>query len=278
MEEKTQQAADSVINIVTAYGLDVLGAIVILVIGWIIAKWSTGAVRKALNKTGKVDETLCVFFGSFARYIVLAVTVMAVLSQFGIQTASLIAVFGAAGLAIGLALQGTLSNLAAGVMILLFRPFKIGDFVEAGGVAGTVKAINLFVTELATPDNVQILAPNGQVWGSAVRNYSHHSTRRVDLAVGIAYEDDIEVALKVLLDTVNADSRVHADPAAAAMVMELADSSVNFAVRVWCDASDYWDVKFDLTKALKLQLDAANISIPYPQRTVHLVQSGGGSD
>jgi small conductance mechanosensitive channel len=274
MEESAQQMTATVIDIVTGYGLDIIGALVILIIGWTIAGWSTGAVRKALAKSGKVDETLRVFFASFARYVVLAITFLAVLSQFGVQTASLITIFGAAGLAIGLALQGTLSNLAAGVMILFFRPFKIGDYVEAGGVSGTVKAINLFVTELVTPDNIQVLAPNGQVWGSAVRNFSHHSTRRVDLAVGIAYEDDIDAAVKVIVDTVSADPRVHADPAPVALVTELADSSVNFAVRIWCDGAEYWNVKFDMTKAVKLQLDAANISIPYPQRTVHLVQPG----
>jgi small conductance mechanosensitive channel len=276
MEETTQRMIDEVIDTVAAYGLDVIGAIVILIVGWTIAGWSTGAVRKGLEKTGKVDVTLRVFFASFSRYVILAITVLAVLSQFGVQTASLITIFGAAGLAIGLALQGTLSNLAAGVMLLFFRPFKIGDYVEAGGVAGTVKAITLFVTELATPDNVQILVPNGQVWGSSVRNYSHHPTRRVDLGLGIAYEDDIDAATKVILDTVRADARVHGDPEPMTAVAELADSSVNFVIRVWCDAGDYWDLKFDLTKALKQQLDAANISIPYPQRTVHLVQSGEG--
>ncbi|MBT5107917.1 MAG: mechanosensitive ion channel [Rhodospirillaceae bacterium] len=276
MNETTQRMIDEAIDIVAAYGLDVIGAIVILIVGWTVAGWSTGAVRKLLSKTGRVDETLRVFFASFARYVVLAITILAVLSQFGVQTASLITIFGAAGLAIGLALQGTLSNLAAGVMLLFFRPFRIGDYVEAGGVAGTVKAITLFVTELATPDNVQILVPNGQVWGSSVRNYSHHPTRRVDLALGIAYEDDIDAATRVILDTVSADARVHGDPEPMTAVSELADSSVNFVIRVWCDAGDYWDVKFDLTKALKQKLDAAGISIPYPQRTVHLVQPGEG--
>lgn len=274
MDETTQRAVDEIVEIVTGYGLDVIGAIVILIVGWTIAGWSTGAVRKGLAKTGRVDETLRMFFASFARYVVLSITALAVLSQFGIQTASLITLFGAAGLAIGLALQGTLSNLAAGVMLLFFRPFKIGDYVEAGGVSGTVKSITLFVTEMATPDNIQILVPNGQVWGSAVRNYSHHSTRRVDLSVGIAYEDDIDAAMTVIMDTISADARVHGDPEPMTAVSELADSSVNFVIRVWCDSSDYWGLKFDLTKALKLQLDDANISIPYPQRTVHLVQPG----
>jgi small conductance mechanosensitive channel len=274
MDETTQRAVDEIIEIVTGYGLDVIGAIVILIVGWTIAGWSTRAVGKGLAKTGRVDETLRVFFASFARYVVLAITALAVLSQFGVQTASLITVFGAAGLAIGLALQGTLSNLAAGVMLLFFRPFKIGDYVEAGGVSGTVKSITLFVTELATPDNVQILVPNGQVWGSAVRNFSYHSTRRVDLSVGIAYEDDIDAAMTVIMDTISADARVHDDPEPMTAVSELADSSVNFVIRVWCDSGDYWGVKFDLTKALKLQLDAANISIPYPQRMVHMVAPG----
>ena len=196
---------------------------------------------------------------------------IAVLSQFGVETTSFIAVLGAAGLAVGLALQGTLSNVAAGVMLLLFRPFKIGDYIEGGGLAGTVKSISLFVTELATPDNVQIIAPNSQLWGSAIKNYSFHPTRRVEILIGIAYEDDIDKALAAIVDEVKKDSRVLADPAPMAAVTGLGDSSVNFTVRVWCNAADFWALKFDLTKKLKNRMDAENITIPYPQRTVHTV-------
>jgi small conductance mechanosensitive channel len=205
------------------------------------------------------------------RYLILTLTVLAVLSEFGVQTASLITVFGAASLAIGLALQGTLGNLAAGVMLLFFRPFRVGDYVEAGGHAGTVKAVDLFMTEFATPDNVRILVPNGQIWGGSVVNYSHHETRRVDLTVGIDYGDDIDKAFATVRKAIAADARVHAEPEPLVAVAELADNSVNIVIRVWCDAGDYWPLKFDLTKALKEALDKAGISIPFPQRVVHMV-------
>ena len=262
---------DQVVLLITTYGLDVVGAIAILIVGWIAAGWASRLIDRALGKSAKFDQTLRGFFASFVRYFVMTFTVLAVLSQFGVQTASLIAVFGAAGLAIGLALQGTLSNVAAGVMLLIFRPFKAGDFVEAGGQAGTIKGINLFVTEFATPDNVQILVPNAQIWGSAVKNYSFNPTRRIDLVVGIAYEDKIERGLTLAEQVANTDSRVHKDPAAFVAVTELADSSVNLLVRVWCDAGDYWGVKFDLTRALKEKFDQEGISIPYPQQTVHML-------
>ncbi len=263
--------ADQVVLLVTTYGLDVVGAVAILIVGWVAAGWASRLVDRTLGRSTKFDQTLRGFFSSFVRYFVLAFTVLAVLSQFGVQTASLIAVFGAAGLAIGLALQGTLSNVAAGVMLLIFRPFKVGDYVEAGGEAGTIKGINLFVTEFATPDNVQILVPNAQIWGSSVKNYSFNTSRRIDLVVGIAYEDSIERALALAEQVAGGDSRVHRDPAVFVGVNELADSSVNILVRVWCDAGDYWGVKFDLTRALKEKFDQEGISIPYPQRTVHML-------
>ena len=262
--------ADQVVLLITTYGLDVVGAIAILIVGWIGAGWASRLVDRALGQSVKFDQTLRSFFASFVRYFVLAFTVLAVLSQFGVQTASLIAVFGAAGLAIGLALQGTLSNVAAGVMLLIFRPFKVGDYVEAGGQAGSIKGINLFMTEFATPDNVQILVPNSQIWGSAVKNYSFNTTRRLDLVIGVAYEDSIDQALALAERVTGADARVHKDPAAFVAVSELGDSAVNLLVRVWCDAGDYWGVKFDLTRALKEAFDHEGISIPYPQRTVHL--------
>jgi small conductance mechanosensitive channel len=276
MEVSVKETADQVVAIVTEYGLDVIGAIAILIIGWIASKWAHGAVSKALNRSDKVDAMLTGFFASLAKYLVLIFTGLMVLSQFGVQTASLIAVLGAAGLAIGLALQGTLSNVAAGVMILIFRPFKIGDYVEVAGQAGTVKAVTLFISELSTPDNVQIIVPNSQVWGSSVVNYSFHDTRRVDLALGISYEDNIEMAVAAINQTIGADDRVLKDPEPMVAVSELADSSVNFVIRVWCDAADYWALKFDMTRALKEKMDSEGISIPYPQQTVHMIQQSGG--
>lgn len=260
-----------VMAVVTTYGLSVVGAIVILVVGFVIAGWVKGSVSKALSKFQRVDQTLRGFFSSLAYYGVIIFTIIAVLSQFGVETTSFIAVLGAAGLAIGLALQGTLSNVAAGVMLLLFRPFKTGDYIEGGGLAGTVKDISLFVTELATPDNVQIIAPNSQIWGDAIKNYSFHPTRRVDIVIGIAYEDEIDKAIAAIVDEAKKDSRVHADPAPMAAVTDLGDSSVNFTVRLWCNAGDYWPLKFDMTKNLKNRMDAEGITIPYPQRTMHTV-------
>ncbi len=276
MEQSVSDTVDQVVAIVTEYGMDVIGAIAILIIGWIASKWAHRAVTKALGRSDKVDAMLTGFFASLAKYLVLIFTGLMVLSQFGVQTASLIAVLGAAGLAIGPAMQGTLSNVAAGVMILIFRPFKIGDYVEVAGQAGTVKAVTLFITELSTPDNVQIIVPNSQVWGSSVVNYSFHDTRRVDLALGISYEDNIEMAVAAINQTIAADSRVLKDPEPMVAVSELADSSVNFVIRVWCNAADYWGLKFDMTRALKEKMDSEGISIPYPQQTVHMIQQAGG--
>ncbi len=259
--------------LVATYGLSVIGAIAVLVVGWILAGWASRAVNQGLSKIEKVDATLRGFLASLTRYIVLIFTIVAVLNRFGVQTTSIIAVLGAASLAIGLALQGTLSNVAAGVMLLFFRPFKVGDYVEAGGLAGTVKVITLFVTELSTPDNVQILAPNSQIWGSAIKNYSFHETRRLDLSLGISYEDDVDKAIGLVEAMARADDRVLDDPAPMVVVGELADSSVNLVIRLWCKSADYWPLKFDMTKALKQRMDAEGISIPYPQRTLHVVGS-----
>ncbi len=273
MNQSVDEVIQQIMSAVAHYGLNIIGGILILIIGRMIASWAKGVVEKNLQKSDKVDETLRTFLGTLTRYVVLIFTFIAVLSQFGIETTSLIAVFGAASLAIGLALQGTLSNIAAGVMLLIFRPFKAGDYVEAAGIAGTVKSITLFVTELATPDNVQILAPNAQVWGATMKNYSHHSTRRVDFVIGIDYSDNIDKAQETVLAVANGDARVLQDPAPMVVVGELGDNSVNLTIRVWCQAGDYWGVKFDLTKAFKQRFDGEGISIPFPQRTVHLVKS-----
>ncbi len=273
MPENSSEVVDQIMILLSTYGLRIVGAVAVLIVGWLIAGWAHRIVTKGLSRSERVDTMLAGFFASLAKYLVLAITVIAVLNQFGVQTTSIIAVLGAAGLAIGLALQGTLSNVAAGVMLLFFRPFKIGDYIDASGITGTVKSVGLFVTELATPDNVHIVAPNAQLWGTAIHNYSHNDTRRVDLSIGIAYEDDVKRALEALLDTAKADARAHADPEPFAAVAELADSSVNIALRVWCNADDYWPLKFDLTQAVKARLDAEGISIPYPQHQVHMTQA-----
>lgn len=269
-----EQVTENIVKAIATYGLDVVAAIVIFIIGLIVAKAARNLTTRLCAKAQKIDDTLSSFFAGIVYYVVLAFVITAVLARFGIQTASLIAVFGAAGLAIGLALQGTLSNIAAGVMLLLFRPFKAGDFVEVAGIAGTVKTISLFVTELATADNVQILAPNGQVWGAAVKNYSFHATRRIDCVIGIAYEDNIDTAFESAQAVVENSPLVLKDPAPMIVVSELGDSAVNLTVRVWCNASDYWALRFALNKLLKERFDADQISIPYPQRTIHINNTG----
>jgi small conductance mechanosensitive channel len=278
MEDATANMADTIAAMIeavgavlTTYGLSVVGAIVTLIIGVWFAGYASRLTGKALEKRSRVDDTLSKFFESFVRYLVLAVVVVAVLNQFGVETASLVAVLATAGLAIGLALQGTLTNVASGIMLLFFRPFKVGDYVSAGGQTGTIKELNLFFTVMATPDNVQITIPNGQVWGSAVSNYSANPTRRVEIVAGISYDTDIDKAMVVVHETVSADPRIKSDPEPFVAVTEMADSSVNFTIRVWVDNGDMWPVKFDLTKAIKQAFDANGIGIPFPTRTVHTV-------
>ena len=273
MESSTDQIIHHVVSVITEYSLNILGAVLILLIGTVAARLMYTWVYVGLSKASGVDDMLRTFSSNVARYIVLIITIIAMLGQFGIQTASLIAIFATAGLAVGLALQGTLSNIAAGVMLLIFRPFKVGDFVETAGIAGTVQSITLFVTELSTPDNVQILAPNGQVWGAAVKNYSFHPTRRVDLAIGIDYADDIGKAMTAIHSVLNSDQRTLKDPEPMVAVTELADNSVNLTIRVWCQAENYWSLKFDLTKNIKERLHTEGMTIPFPQRTVHLLNT-----
>lgn len=266
-----EQVTGEIIQLLTTYGLDVLGAVMMLIAGmWLAGRVGKG-VRAGLGKAKRVDATLVTFFGSMAKYAVMAVTVIAVLNQFGVETTSLVAVVGAAGLAIGLALQGTLSNVAAGVMLLIFRPFKVGDFVEAAGHAATVKELNLFFTVMATGDNVRIVVPNAQIWGGSLKNYSANSTRRVDFVFGIAYDADIDKAMALIADIAQADERVHEAPEPFLAVSNLGDSSVDITVRLWVDAGDYWGVKFDVTKAVKQRMDADGVGIPFPTRTIHMI-------
>lgn len=274
--ETLQSTMDQVIAIITTYGLSVLGAIAILVVGWVASKWVGGKTYKALKRVPKSDETLNRFLSSMVRYAILIFTGLAVLSQFGIQTASLVAVLGAAGLAVGLALQGTLGHVASGVMLLIFRPFKIGDYIEAAGTSGTVKAIGLFMTELATPDNVHIVVPNGKVWDTIVKNYSHNDTRRVTLTMGISYDDNMDDAMKIIMDTLKKDKRVHKDPEPMTAICGLGESSVDITVRAWCDRGDFWDLTFDLNKTIKEKFDAKGITIPYPQRELRIVEGNAG--
>jgi small conductance mechanosensitive channel len=256
--------------LITSYGLEVLGAIVMLIVGLWLSGWAKRATNAGLGRVRRIDATLRSFFANLARYAVLILTVIAVLNQFGVQTASLIAVLGAAGLAIGLALQGTLSNVAAGVMLLLFRPLSVGQFVEAGGTMGTVKEVNLFFTEMATLDNLKVVVPNSAIWSNNITNYSEYPTRRIDIVMGIAYDASIDDAMAVLRAAYEGDDRVLADPAPAMFVTNLAASSVDITVRLWCNAADLWALKTDLNKRFKEALDAEGIEIPFPQMTLHM--------
>lgn len=267
---RAEAVMQEMITLLTDYGLDFIGAILILIIGWIIAGWARSTVRRAVNRASWMDDTLKPLAASLVRYMILIVTVIAVLNQFGVETTSIIAVLGAAGLAVGLALQGTLSNVAAGVMILILRPFKTGDYVDAGGVSGTVQEVGLFTTELATPDNVFIAVPNSSIVSGAISNYSHHATRRIQLTIGIGYGDNMDAALKILLEIAAEDDRILDDPAPQALVMNYGDSSVDLALRCWTKNADFWGAHFDMNKAIKEKLDAAGIEIPFPQRVVEI--------
>jgi len=254
--------------------LEIAKALAVLIFGWIIAQWVSAIVARRMRRMKRVDPTLGSFLSSLVKWFLLLMVFMAVLGIFGIQTTSLVAALGAASLAIGLALQGTLADLAAGFMLILFRPFVVGQFVDAGGTSGTVKEINLFFTEMATPDNVQIIVPNGKIWGSVITNYSHHKTRRLDLTFGIDYADNIDTAIGLIEGLAKADTRVHSDPAPWIKVTNLGDSSVDLTARLWCDAGDYWDLKFQLTKAVKEAFDTAGITIPFPH-TVAIYKPDG---
>lgn len=273
--EQIKEYSQMALELVTVYGLRFIGAIVILVVGFTIAGIVGRSVRKACDRTQRIEATLGNFFASLARYAIIAFTIVAVLGQFGVQTASLIAVLGAAGLAIGLSLQGTLSHLASGVLLLLFRPFKVGDYIEVGGYSGTVENLALFMTELTMPDGVQILIPNGKVWDQAMKNYSHSPIRRFQVNVGISYDDDIDKALKAAHKTLEKDDRVLQDPAPQIVVNNLGESSVDIIVRGWAKKADFWDVHFDMHKNLKEAMDKAGIEIPFPQRTMHVIEQKG---
>ncbi len=257
MEPSTKDLIEQLTLFTVTHGLSAFGGNVILTLGWMLAGWMGRAIDAPLMRLQTMDATLRRFTASLARYLILTFTVLAVLSQFGIQTASLIAVFGAAGLAIGLALQGTLSNLAASIMILIFRPFRVGDDVEAAGSRGTVEAIDLFSTELCRPDNVQLVVPNGKIWGQSVTNYSAHKTRRLELKLVIDDSRDLDEVIGAVRATVAADSCVLPDPGPAVTVSDLTENAVTLTAQAWCAAADHEDLKVGLMKSLKGTLKAA---------------------
>ncbi len=267
----------AMLTLVQTKGLSLLGnavgAILVFFIGRIIARSITAGIRRVMQAQ-EVDKILEGFVSSMAYWLLMLFVIIATIGILGIPTASLIAVMGAAGLAVGLALQGSLSNFAAGVLIVVFRPYRVGDWVEAAGVSGSVSQVQILTTTLTSGDNKQIVVPNSQIMGAIITNYSTAETRRVDMVVGVSYSDDLDKVRQVLNELVAAEERILDDPACTIAVSELADSSVNFVVRPWVKTSDYWGVKFALTEAIKKRFDQEGISIPFPQQDVHIYQTG----
>lgn len=272
MTKDAEAAMQQIIELATTYALDVIGALAILIIGWIIAGWVAKRTRNAMTKASRIDTTLAPFISNVVRYAILAFVLVAVLAQFGIQTASIIAVLGTIGLAVGLALQGTLSHFAAGVVLLILRPFRIDETIDAGGQLGTVTEIGLFATILRTPDGLFVYIPNGQLLNASIKNMSRNPTRRVDLVVGISYTDDVEQGLAIAKSVLEADDRILKDPAPETMVIGLGDNSVNINMRAWVAGGDYFPVLTSLQKTVKQRYDAEGISIPFPQRDVHIIE------
>ncbi|SFJ74921.1 mechanosensitive ion channel family protein [Jannaschia pohangensis] len=257
--------------LVSIFG-NVLSAIVVLLIGFVISGWVARRIRRLSHRHAKLDDTLFDFLSNIVRYVIMGLCVLIVLNTFGIQTTSVVAVIGAAGLAIGLALQGTLSNVAAGVMLIFFRPIKLGDFVKINDEMGTVKAINLNFTELASIGNVQIIIPNSEVWGNTITNYSGYDTRQAEWIFGVGYNADLAVVENTIRNTVSADPRFLAEPEMTVKVDALNSSSVDFLVRAWVKRTDFFGFWKDMNRDVKLALDAAGVEIPFPNRTVHIVK------
>lgn len=264
---------DKLIETGTQYGIDYGLNIILAILTYIIGKWVAKLLKNTLIKFMKrsnTDALLITFTSNLAYAAMLAFIIISALGQLGVQTTSFIAILGAAGLAIGLALQGSLSNFAAGVLMIIFRPFKEGDFIEAAGVAGIVEGMDIFTTRIRTGDNKSIFVPNGGIMAGNIINYSAKETRRVDLVIGIGYDADIKKAKDILMEIVNADDRILKDQDVTIGVAELADSSVNIALRPWVKSADYWDVFFELNETIKIRFDEASISIPFPQRDIHV--------
>ena len=267
--DQTEKYMDMAIGFASDYGLKIIGALIIFMLGKWVAKWLQGVVVKLMSKN-KVDETLISFVESIVYILLMIVVILAALNALGVNTTSFAAILAAAGLAIGLALQGTLGNIGSGVLLISFRPFSVGDLVTVGGETGVVAGISMFATTLHTVDNKVIIVPNTSVTGGNITNFSARQTRRIDLVFGIGYNDDLKLAKSVLEDIIKQDGRVLTEPAPFVGVKELGDSSVNFAFRPWVKSDDYWDVYFDMMEKVKLTFDEKGISIPFPQMDIHL--------
>ncbi len=256
-----------------AYGPRVLGAVLTLIIGRLLVGLARSLIRKGMTKA-KVDPTLISFTTSVSYVALMALVIVSALGRLGFATTSFVAILGAAGLAVGLALQGSLANFASGVLMVIFKPFKVGDFIEAGGTAGIVDEITIFNTIMKTPDNRKIIVPNASITGGNITNNSANPIRRIDLVVGVSYGDDLDKVRKLLEDILAADERILKDQEPFIGVMELADSSVNFAFRPWVNAADWWPVRCDLQETIKKRFDKEGVSIPFPQQDVHMHQAG----
>lgn len=271
-DPKLAEAAKQFAEMGANFAVNIGAALAVLIFGMAFASLLQRWVRNAMGRVDRIDDTLTLFVARSVKYVVQILVLVTVLAQFGVKTTSILAVLGAAGLAIGLAMQGTLANIAAGFMILILRPFNVGEYIDAGGVSGTVQEIGLFVSHLKTADGIFISAPNSQLWSSVITNYSRNTTRRLQLSIGIGYGDDIETAMKTLMKLAEDDERVLRDPAPQVMVMSLDDSAVTIALRAWANTGDFWQLSWDLTRRAKESFDAAEISIPYPQRDIHVYQ------
>jgi small conductance mechanosensitive channel len=260
-------------QIIAQFGINIIAAILIFAIGRWIAKFIRKILEKLMTRK-EVDVTVVNFICSIVYVILLIFVILGAIHQIGVQTVSLVAVLGAAGLAVGLALQGSLANFAAGILLIVFRPIKVDDFVEAAGVTGVVERVDIFTTQLKTPDNKTVIIPNAQLTSNNITNYTAKGTRRVDLVIGVSYSDNIDKVRSLIEDELKKDDRILTEPAPTIVVLELADSSVNFGVRPWTKADDYWGVHFGLTENLKKRFDAEGVSIPFPQRDVHVFQEG----
>lgn len=263
---------ETMLEWILLYGLRVIAAIIIFVVGWFVAKTIRVIIRRIMLRA-HADELLVSFVASLSYVGIMAFVIIAALERLGVQTASFVVVIGAAGLAIGFALQGSLANFAAGVLMIIFKPFKVGDYIEGGGVAGVVQQIGIFTTEMKSPDNKKVIVPNGKITSDNIINYTANDTRRVDIVAGVSYGDDIEKVKNVLHDILANDTRVLKDPAPTIGVLELADSSINFAVRPWVKTTDYWNVYFATQESIKKRFDEEGITIPFPQQDVHLYKT-----
>lgn len=269
METSASELVEQLMPLLIDTGVNVLSAALLVIIGWMVSGWAQRAVRRGFARFPDMDRTLIAVVANVVRYFILITVLIMVLGRFGVQTASILAALGAVGIGVGLALQGTLANIASGVMLLVLRPIRVGDYVNCNGHEGTIEEIGLFTTEMTTYDGLYQSVANSGLWGGRIINYTRNPSRRHDIVVGIHYADDIDLAQRVLHEVLTGDERVHADPEPQILVQALADSSVNLDMRFWTSGDDFWPASFELRKQAKLALERNGITIPYPQRDVH---------